>query len=106
MYLVLDLNFEEWELDVSMVVFLNVGVGVIRGLGINNKMGWVNLYFLKNNGWYLKVGEFVLEKCNGIIIGIFKIVEDLVKLNCYLMMGMYEILGILFIELELMVRIM
>lgn len=105
-YLALDLNFEEWELDASMAVFLNAGAGVIRGSGTNNKMGWANLYLSRNNGWHLKAGEPAPEKRNGIIIGIPKIAENLVKLNCYLMMGTHEIPGIPPIESELMARIM
>lgn len=105
-YLALDLNFEEWELDASMAVFLNAGAGVIRGSGPNDKMGWANLYLSKNNGWHLKAGEPALEKRNGITIGIPKIAENLVKLNCYLMMGTHEIPGIPPIESELMTRIM
>ncbi|MBX2871174.1 MAG: hypothetical protein KTR30_03715 [Saprospiraceae bacterium] len=105
-YLALDLNFEEWELDASMAVFLNAGAGVIRGSGTNDKMGWANLYLSKNNGWHLKAGEPAPEKRNGIIIGIPKIAENLVNLNCYLMMGTHEIPGIPPIESELMARIM
>lgn len=105
-YLALDLNFEEWELDASMAVFLNAGAGVIRGSGTNDKMGWANLYLSKNNGWHLKAGEPAPEKRNGITIGIPKIAENLVKLKCYLMMGTHEIPGIPPIESELMSRIM
>lgn len=105
-YLALDLNFEEWELDASMAVFLNAGAGVIRGSGPHDKMGWANLYVSKNNGWHLKAGEPAPEKRNGITIGIPKIAEDLVKLNAYLMMGTHEIPGIPPIESALMARIM
>ncbi|NRB52764.1 MAG: hypothetical protein HRU41_34205 [Saprospiraceae bacterium] len=105
-YLALDMNFEEWELDASMAVFLNAGAGVIRGSGPNDKMGWANLYLSKNNGWHLKAGEPAMEKRNGITIGIPKVAENLVKLNCYLMMGTHEIPGIPPIESELMARIM
>ncbi len=105
-YFALDLNFEEWELDASMAVFLNAGAGVIRGSGANDKMGWANLYLSKNNGWHLKAGEPAPEKRNGIIIGIPKIAENLVQLSCYLMMGTHEIPGIPPIESELIARIM
>lgn len=105
-YLALDLNFEEWELDASMAIFLNAGAGAIRGSGINDKMGWANLYLSKNNGWHLKAGEPAPEKRNGITIGIPKIAENLVNLNCYLMMGTHEIPGIPPIESELMASIM
>lgn len=105
-YLALDLNFEEWELDASMAVFLNAGAGVIRGAGAHDKMGWANLYLSKNNGWHLKAGEPAPGKRNGIIIGIPKIAENLVKLQCYLMMGTHDIPGIPPIESELMASIM
>lgn len=105
-YLALDLNFEEWELDASMAVFLNAGAGMIRGSGTNDKMGWANLYLSKYNGWHLKAGEPAPEKRNGITISIPNIAENLVNLNCYLMMGTHEIPGIPPIESELMARIM
>lgn len=105
-YLALDLNFEEWELDANMAVFLNAGGGVIRGAGSHDKMGWANLYLSKNNGWHLKAGEPSPGKRNGVIVGIPGIAENLVKLQCYLMMGTHDIPGIPPIESELMARIL
>lgn len=105
-YVSLDLNFEEWELDANMAVFINAGAGVVRGAGDNDKMGWANLYLSKNNGWHLKAGEPAPGKRNGVIIGIPKIAENLVRLQCYLMMGTHEIPGIPPIESDLMARIM
>lgn len=105
-YVSLDLNFEEWELDANMAVFINAGAGMVRGAGDNDKMGWANLYLSKNNGWHLKAGEPAPGKRNGVIIGIPKIAENLVSLQCYLMMGTHEIPGIPPIESELMARIM
>lgn len=105
-YVSLDLNFEEWELDANMAVFINAGAGMVRGAGHNDKMGWANLYLSKNNGWHLKAGEPAPGKRNGVIIGIPKIAENLVSLQCYLMMGTHDIPGIPPIESELMARIM
>jgi len=79
---------------------------MVRGAGDNDKMGWANLYLSKNNGWHLKAGEPAPGKRNGVIIGIPKIAENLVSLQCYLMMGTHEIPGIPPIESELMARIM
>ncbi|MEZ5038436.1 MAG: hypothetical protein R2828_01030 [Saprospiraceae bacterium] len=100
----LDLNFEAWELDANMAVFVNAGAGAIKGAGANGKMGWANLYVSRDHGWHLKAGE--PSDRNGIIIGIPKIAEELVKLQCYLMMGSHDIPGIPPIESDLMARIM
>ena len=89
-YLAINFDFVNHVLSSQFEIYAFIAGGAIKG-GINDKMkmGWADLLFTRDEGWYIKAGS--ITERNTIIIGIPGIAEELITFSCYLMIGNRDI---------------
>ncbi len=89
-YLAINFDFVNHVLSSQFEIYAFIANGTIKG-GINDKkkMGWADLLFTRDEGWYIKAGS--ISERNKIIVGIPGVAEKLITFSCYLMIGNRDI---------------
>ncbi|GJM34681.1 MAG: hypothetical protein DHS20C18_36820 [Saprospiraceae bacterium] len=96
-------DFVNHVLSANFEAYAYIANGVLRGGEPNYRMGWADLLFTRNEGWYIKAGS--VSQRNSLILGIPGVIDTLVTFQCYLMMGNRDVESIPSIDPDILARI-